>query len=202
MIKKKLLERSIGQLVNLGKKKGYLTYDEINHFISDEIINVQDLDTIFEQLDSKKISVLETKEVSLWEKEKKKQTSSTTQPVDDPVKMYLKQMGQIPLLSREEEISLAKKIEDAEELLRDEVFTTGVAKDKFLDIARQIAKEVLNPDDFVKGEIKSKEKETKRIKKLYSKLVRTKKIESPLFTYFLAILTTNLKFASTKVLLA
>lgn len=178
MVKKKLLERSIGQLINLGKKKGYLTYDEINHFISEEIINVQDLDIIFEQLDGKNISVLETKEVPVWEKEQKKQVSVTSQPIDDPVKMYLKQMGQIPLLSREEEIRLAKKIEDAEEALREEVFATGVSRDAFLDICRQLIRGNLNPDDFVKGEIKSKDREIKRLKKLYSKLVRIKKIDS------------------------
>jgi len=178
MVKKKLLERSIGQLIDLGKKKGYLTYDEINHFLSEEVTSAKDLDAIFERLDSKDISVLETKEVSDWERARKKQTTSTTQPIDDPVKMYLKQMGQIPLLSREEEIRLAKKIEDAEELLREEIFSTGISRDMFLDICRQIIRDELNADDFVKGEIKSKEREIKRLKKLYGKLARIKRIDS------------------------
>jgi len=177
MGKKKLLERSIGQLIDLGKKKGYLTYDEINHFLSEEIIGDQDLDIIFERLDSKDISVLEAKEVSEWEKERKKEITPTSQPIDDPVKMYLKQMGQIPLLSREEEIRLAKKIEDAEEILREEVFSTGISKDAFIEISKQLIKGELNPDDFVKGEIKNKEREIKRLKKLYTKLFRTKKLE-------------------------
>ena len=178
MIKKKLLERSIKQLSDLGKKKGYLTYDEINHFLSEEIINPKSLDTIFEHLDNKDISVLEAKEVTQWEKEKKKQIVPTTQPIDDPVKMYLKQMGQIPLLSRDEEIRLAKKIEDAEEVLREEIFSTGISRNTFVDISKRLIKGELNPDDFVKGEIKNKEKEVKRIRKLYGKLARIKKVES------------------------
>lgn len=178
MVKKKLLERSIKQLIELGKKKGYLTYDEINHFLSEEIINARAFDAIFEQLDNKDISVLEAKEVPEWEKEKKKQVTPTSQPIDDPVKMYLKQMGQIPLLSRDEEIRLAKKIEDAEGILREEVFSTGISRDTFINISKQLIKDQLNPDDFVKGEIKSKEKEIKRIKKLYGKLSRIKKVGS------------------------
>jgi len=178
MVKKKILERSIDQLIDLGKKKGYLTYDEINHFLSDEVTNAKDLDIIFERLDDKDISILEAKEVSEWEKERKKTTTTATQSIDDPVKMYLKQMGQIPLLSRDEEIRLAKRIEEAEEQLREEVFATGIAKDAFVDICKQLFREELNPDDFVKGEIKSKEKEIKRLKKLYGKLARTKRLDT------------------------
>ena len=137
MAKKKLLERSIIQLIDLGKKKGYLTYDEINHFLSEEIVNVEDMDVIFDRLDRSNINVLEAKEVQELEKEKEKKTTSTTStPVDDPVKMYLKQMGQIPLLSREEEVRLAKKIEDKEEALRDEIFSTRISRDAFLDICQ------------------------------------------------------------------
>ncbi|MDD4955797.1 MAG: RNA polymerase sigma factor RpoD, partial [Candidatus Omnitrophica bacterium] len=99
-------------------------------------------------------------------------------PVDDPVKMYLKQMGQIPLLSREEEVRLAKEIESKEELLRDEIFSTVIAKEAFQEISQKLFKDELNPDDFVKGEIKNKEKEIKRIKVLYTKLMRTKNIDT------------------------
>ncbi|MCF7916218.1 MAG: RNA polymerase sigma factor RpoD [Candidatus Omnitrophica bacterium] len=178
MSKKKLIERNINQLVDLGKKKGYLTYDEINHFLSEELTKPSELEQVFERLDQKKISILETKEVTEIEKEKKKDKPAKAGPIDDPVKMYLKQMGQIPLLSREEEISLAKKIEAREIDLREEVFSTGIAKDIFIDISQKIIKEELNPDDFVKGEIKDKEKEIERIQKLYARLARTKKIDT------------------------
>ena len=175
----RVLERNIEQLIDLGKKKGYLTYDEINHFLSEEIINAEDLDTIFDRLDNQNISVLETKEVEEWEKEKEKKTSyQEAMPVDDPVKMYLKQMGQISLLSRDEEIVLARDIEEKEKALRDVIYATFLAKEAFLEISRKLVDGQLNPDDFVKGEIKNKDREIKRIKKLYNKLVRIKRIDS------------------------
>lgn len=179
MGKKKVLERSIEQLVELGKKKGYLTYDEINHFLSEEVTGVDDMNAIFDRLDSQKISILEAKEVEEYEKGKeKKTTSSTSTPVDDPVKMYLKQMGQIPLLTREEEVTLAKEIEEKDILLRQKVFSSRLSKDAFIDISQKLIRNELNPDDFVKGEIKNKDRELKRISKLYGKLARTKKVET------------------------
>jgi RNA polymerase primary sigma factor len=123
--------------------------------------------------------VLEANEVEEWEREKeKKEVHVVSSPVDDPVKMYLKQMGQIPLLSREEEVRLAKEIESKEEVLRDEIFSTVIAKEAFMEISQKLFKDELNPDDFVKGEITNKEKEVKRIKVLYTKLMRTKNIDT------------------------
>ncbi len=179
MHKKKALERSIEQLVDLGKKKGYLTYDEINHFLSEEVVSAEEMDVVLERLDNQNISVLEANEVEEWEREKeKKEVHVVSAPVDDPVKMYLKQMGQIPLLSREEEVRLAKEIESKEELLRGEIFATVIAKEAFIEISQKLFKDELNPDDFVKGEITNKEKEIKRIKDLYVKLIRTKNIDT------------------------
>ncbi|MCF7873923.1 MAG: RNA polymerase sigma factor RpoD [Candidatus Omnitrophica bacterium] len=178
MRKKKTIERNVNQLVDLGKKKGYLTYDEINHFLSEDLNKPEELEMVFQKLDEKKIGILETKEVTEVEKEKKKEKPTKSGPIDDPVKMYLKQMGQIPLLSREEEIGLAKKIEAREIDLRDEVFSTGIAKDIFIDISQKLVRGQLNPDDFVKGEIKDKEQETERIRKLYARLSRTKKVNT------------------------
>ncbi|MFA7114293.1 MAG: RNA polymerase sigma factor RpoD [Candidatus Omnitrophota bacterium] len=180
MMKKKLLERSIEQLITLGKKKKFLTYDEINHFLAEEIVGVQDMDMVFDKLDQQKITILEEKEVDKWQKDKEKKEDApeeTTLHVDDPVKMYLKQMGQISLLTREQEVELAKTIESREEKLRDEVFSAGLAKDVFIDISKKIIAWEINPDDYVKGEIKDKDKEIERIKKLYNKIVRIKKID-------------------------
>jgi len=177
MVKQKVMERNIIQLIDLGKKKGYLTYDEINHFLSEEVVTADDMDFIFDRLDNSSIVVLEAAEVDKWEKSKVP-ASSTSMPIDDPVKMYLRQMGQIPLLSRESEIGLAKEIEDKEDSLRKEVFETKIAKEAFLDISANIIDGELNPDDFVKGEIKNKDREIRRIKKLATRLKHTKRIES------------------------
>jgi len=177
MVKQKILERNVEQLIDLGKKKGYLTYDEINHFLSEEIVTADDLDFIFDRLDNQNISILESTEVEHWEKDKKP-LPSAAMPVDDPVKMYLKQMGQIPLLSREDEIKLAREIEEREDCLRKEVFETNLAKEAFLEIANKLIEGQLNPDDFVKGEIKSKDKEIRKIKKLSKRLKITKRLES------------------------
>jgi RNA polymerase primary sigma factor len=179
MNKKKVLERSIEQLVELGKKKGYLTYDEINHFLAEEIVTAEEMDAIMEELDNKNINILEEKEAEEFAKEKeKKESKAESAPVDDPVKMYLKQMGQISLLTREEEITLAKEIEDREEALRADIFSISIARDVFLDISQKLVTEEMNIDDYVKGEIKNKEKEIARVKKLVGALARTKKIET------------------------
>ncbi len=174
---KKELKRNIDRLIILGKKKGYLTYDEINHFLSEEISSPEDLDIILEKLDSQNISVLEAEEAQIWEKKIEAQPLEAPEitPLDDPVKMYLKQMGQIPLLSREDEVRLAKEIEEKETALREEVFKTKIAREEVLNLANKVINNEVNLDDVVKGEIRSKTLELRRIKKLTHRLRHTRK---------------------------
>src|SRR3989338_8859332 len=118
--KKTDVEQDIEKLVTIGKKKGYLTYEEVNQTLSENIESSEEIDRVFDILDGKDIKIIESEEeedVDLSDKldeETREQEvrrvreeskadevySEKFIPLDDPVKMYLKQMGSIPLLSR------------------------------------------------------------------------------------------------------
>jgi len=133
-IREKLAEAAIKALVEKGKKKGYLTYEEMNADLPDEAISPNRLDSLLMTLDDLGVQLLD--EVDLAKREQEDFAESDAGPakvkdagakadrilerelaegeakrIDDPIRMYLTQMGEIPLLSREEEINLARKIE-------------------------------------------------------------------------------------------
>jgi len=179
MRRKKLL-RDVDRIVELGKKKGYVTYDEVNHFLSDEITDANEIDHIFELLDKEQIRVIEKEELleDSGESSQKGDIPEATEeyiPLDDPVKMYLKQMGKISLLTREEEIALAQKIEEEETKYRECVFKTAPARDYIFDLSKRIIKEEVSLDEMVKGEIKSKDRELRRFKELRQKMKKTRR---------------------------
>ena len=118
------------RLMNIGKNKGYITYEELNGDLSDELMsseeNVDDLKTMFEELGIMVVDEASKKEIDKAEKAKEIQSkpevreaprveiSEPSSRVSDPVKMYLKEMGCISLLTREGEVSIAKRIEAGE----------------------------------------------------------------------------------------
>ena len=125
------IEVAIGVLVELGKKRGYLTWEELNEAIPDEAVSPDHLEAILLRLEEHKIDMvdeIEAERLETGRKAKKGKRGQESKPeedvqrsvaadevparrIDDPVRMYLTQMGEIPLLTRKEEIRLAKKIE-------------------------------------------------------------------------------------------
>ncbi|MDP3143112.1 MAG: RNA polymerase sigma factor RpoD [Candidatus Omnitrophota bacterium] len=185
-MKKAELKKDIDRLVALGKSKGYLTYDEVNNVLSDSVSS-DDIDELFDELDGKDIRIVDSKEKveepieeededlefkSLKEepKEEPLEVEDRFLPLDDPVKMYLKQMGSISLLSREKEIELAKRIEDAEDTFAEALFKTRFARSEARKIIISILKGEANAGQVMKQEIEQPAKLNRILKHLLKRL--------------------------------
>ena len=150
----KTTPKAIKTLLSRGKKQGYLTYDEINEALPEDLLSPEQIDETLMLFYANNIEVVDKKHqkkvVKLKKaKEKKAVTKSSAGPdfgtVTDPVKMYLREMGLVTLLSREGEVVIAKKIEAGEqEILRALLeSTTGV--EAILDLGENIEEGALRP---------------------------------------------------------
>jgi len=109
----------IRNLIRLSKEQGYLTFDDINEALPESVENQDEIDNVLSILQNLEIEILEPDQVEDYkqrqeEAEEEESRSSQHDILDDPVRMYLKQMGQVPLLTREQEVEISKRIENAE----------------------------------------------------------------------------------------
>jgi len=113
-------QQKIDELVTLAKEQGYVTYEEINDVLPMTFDSPDQIDQVLIYLSGMDIQVLNQTEVERQKEKKKEAKEMESLPKraegtpDDPVRMYLKEMGSVPLLSREEEVEISKRIEKAQ----------------------------------------------------------------------------------------
>jgi len=123
-------------LINLAKTNKVVTYDEINEILPEKILNSERIDEIFILLNQLDIDVVEEisgktikeKQTPKAKKEKKKKDVALQSPSisDDPIRLYLKEIGKVSLLSGDQEVDLAKKIEVGEKLIENSVLGSNI----------------------------------------------------------------------------
>ncbi len=191
--KRKSITERLAHVITMGRDKGRLTYDELNHLLPEDVASPEEIDELLTLLGKENIEIVDkpTGESRLEEREEKEQREEEAAELaevgqlDDPVKMYLRQMGQIPLLTREQELALAKKIEAAEFAYRDAVLQLPLAYREILRLTDLLIQGELNPEDYSKDDPNLKREELveqlielrKRFKKVKSKTAARKLIE-------------------------
>ena len=143
----KLNER-IRTLIRLSKEQSFLTYKDINKALPDSVNNPDEIENIISILQNLEVEILDDSEVEAYkarqeETEEKEVRTSQNDILDDPVRMYLKQMGQVPLLTREEEVAISKRIEKAELRAQDALFSTALT----LEFQNNIVQKLLNREE-------------------------------------------------------
>jgi RNA polymerase primary sigma factor len=165
---KKIKIPEVKQLIALGKENGFITFDEINEILPEDVLTSELLDEVMMLLAQLKIDVIDNKnkKSSIFtppdeddddadsdlvsdDEEVEKESLAT----DDPVRLYLREMGNIPLLSREEEVEVAKEIEEGQKKVIKSVLSFPMTAQEIMDIAENIKngemrlKDIINLDD-------------------------------------------------------
>ncbi|PYL47610.1 MAG: RNA polymerase sigma factor RpoD [Verrucomicrobia bacterium] len=128
------LQSRIRELAKLAKEQGYVTFDDLNEVLPEGMTDAMEIDIIeASEVDRYKEGKKESEE-----EEEEEKHESRFEILDDPVRMYLKQMGQVPLLTREQEVQISKRIEEAEHLVQQHINRFGFTAQAHLDLAQKL----------------------------------------------------------------
>ncbi|MBE0544501.1 MAG: RNA polymerase sigma factor RpoD [Verrucomicrobia bacterium] len=133
----------IKELVRLAQEQGYLTHGDINDALPDSLIPPEEMDDIYIKLRNLEIEIVDQAEVDRVKQPEAEEEEDKTRLdiLDDPVRMYLKQMGQVPLLTREQEVEISKRIEDADNEVKRIIYGLGFAGKEHIALAEKLIAE-------------------------------------------------------------
>ncbi|MDI6807969.1 MAG: RNA polymerase sigma factor RpoD [Candidatus Eisenbacteria bacterium] len=147
----------VEELKSLAVKQGYVTHDQIETFLDDDT-TVDQMDELFMLLNEMKVDVFETAEEGREKAEKLKkveerklETQQVAQAIryDDPVRMYLREMGKVPLLDREGEVEIAKRIEAGDEMVCRALFQTATIIRELQGLAAKLSQGKMRIEDLI-----------------------------------------------------
>jgi RNA polymerase primary sigma factor len=166
----------VRQLITMGKEKGYLLYEEVNDMLPSEISSSDELDDIFSMFGSMGIEVVDS-EQKFREKAETEEgaeldlTPGALDKTNDPVRMYLREMGTVPLLTREGEVEIAKRIERGKKAVMRTVSRTPMAAQEVNRLGERLfageisVREVVvfNEEEVTEDKVESKIRETLKL---------------------------------------
>ena len=163
------VDNRVNALLELGTSRGFLTYEELNEKLPDEVVSPDKLDSLLMMIDEMGIKLIDEADIHEFQSKprarrsakqapakpvadedeaedeeeidlnlEKELAEASTKRIDDPVRMYLTQMGEIPLLTREQEIALAKKIEITRKIFRSKVLESDYCLQAAVEILQQV----------------------------------------------------------------
>jgi len=174
------IQEKIRELIKLAKEQDYLTFDDINDILPNDLVDPEDVEAIMERLRNMEFDIIDASEVDRYKDKKRDDDGSDDEDLkadqkldilDDPVRMYLKQMGQVPLLTREQEVEISKRIEDAEIEVARHLHLFGFVTESYLELADKLNKGRERFDRVILDKkIESRERYMKGLPKLCEQL--------------------------------
>jgi RNA polymerase primary sigma factor len=156
----------VDALISLGKTKGFLTYDEVNDALPDDDVGADQMDRVLSRLDSEDIEVVSNRteadappRVSAdidpppsarKGSSKRDMTDAAYGRSNDPVRMYLRKMGSVALLTREREVEIAKRIEEGENEVLDAILGSPIAVREIIAIGEQLRSHRLRVKEIIR----------------------------------------------------
>jgi len=152
----------VRELIHMGKERGYLLYDEVNDLLPEGICSSDELDSIFSLFGSAGIEVIDSEQKFQDDAKKDEKrgedigedgdfdlTTLTLDKTNDPVRMYLREMGTVPLLSREGEVEIAKRIEHGQKIVLKALSRSPLVVREIMGIGDKLRKDLLSVREVV-----------------------------------------------------
>jgi RNA polymerase primary sigma factor len=194
MSKKDTIDQ-VNQLIDMGKEKGFLTYEEVNDVLPSEVVSPDQIDDLMIMFGEMDIEIVEgTQKVKLSkrkiqkvsgqdEEESEEQVNHTPfEKFNDPVRMYLREMGSVSLLNREEEVEIAKRIEDGEKEIAQVILGSPITVREVISLGEKLKAEKLSVREII-ADIDDEETDIDEeyyLKKIFSLIGKIKRHETRL----------------------